>query len=118
MDNNLSLVKIPHYEKFHTYYLFKPANEDKVKVNLDWGRFIMAKQLNYPVLEYDKQKFELHSKLRLPVLFERGLTLLSGIPPIREKENKKFTFKSVPYKIAKLVADKLGQKLRVQNEKK
>ncbi len=113
--NDLSLVKISHYEKSHTYYLFKSSNEDKAKVNLDWGRFIMAKQSNCPVLEYDKQTFELCSKLRFPAIFERGLTLLSGIPPIRE--NKKFIFKSVPYKIAELIACKLEQKLRFQNRK-
>ena len=117
LGNNLSLVKIPHYEKFYTYYLFKPSNEDKAKVNLDWGRFIMAKQSNCPVLEYDKQTFELRSNLRFPAIFERGLTLLSGIPPIREEENKKFIFKSVPYKIAELIAHKLGQKLRFHKGK-
>ena len=117
LRNNLSLVKISHYEKFHAYYLLKSSNEDKAKVNLDWGRFIMAKQSNCLVLEYDKQTFELHSKLRLPAIFERGLTLLSGISPIREKENKKFVFKSVPYRIAELIAHKLGQKLRFHKGK-
>ena len=117
---DLSLVKISHYESFYRYYLFNFTNEDKVKVNLDWGRFLVSNKLNKSVLEYNNQTFELISFLRLPLILERGLALLSGAPPkelnlVSKKQQNKgkiFIFKNVSYKIAKLVADKLGQELK------
>ena len=122
---DLSLVKISHYESFHRYYLFNFINEDRVKVNLDWGRFLIAEKLNKSVLEYNSQTFELVSFLRLPLILERGLTLLSGTPPrelnsFSKKQQRKdqivgekvFVFKNVSHNIATLVADKLGQKLK------
>ena len=122
---DLSLVKISHYESFYKYYLFNFINEDKVKVNLDWGRFLIVEKSNKSVLEYNSQTFELISFLRLPLILERGLALLSGIPPrepnsFSKKQQRKdqvvgeeaFVFKNVPYKIAALVADKLGQELK------
>ena len=118
---SLSLVKIFHYESFYKYYLFDFTKEDKVKVNLDWGKFLILKKSTKSVLEYNSQTFELTSFLQLPLILERGLTLLSGAPPRdlssfskkqKTQQKKAFVFKNVPYKIAKLVADKLGQELK------
>ncbi len=123
--NDVSLVKISHYESFYKYYLFNFINEDQVKVNLDWGRFLIAKKVNTSVLEYNSRTFELISFLRLPLILERGLTLLSSTPPrelksFLEKQQGKnqsirgevFVFKNIPHKIATLIADKLGQELK------
>ena len=138
LKQDLSLVKISHYENFSKYFLFKKENNDRVKVNLDWGRFLIAKQSKCSVLKYNKQTFELKSSLRLPLLLERGLTLLSSNPPLKKdslgdyrniknrkvkidqrkakrvdkNKNSNWTFKGVPYKIARLVADKLGQEFK------
>ena len=133
LEKDLSLVEIIHYDSFSKYYLFKKENNDRVKVDLDWGRLLMTKQSNYRVLRYNKQIFELSSDLRLPLLWERGLALLSGCPPTKLecykntktrgeikldgkkkrkiKGNNPWIFKNVPYKIAKLVSNKLSQDL-------
>ena len=131
LENDMSLVKIVQYDSFSKYFLFKKENNDKVEVDLDWGKLLMAKQSKYPFLKYNKQDFELSSTLRLPSVWERGLTLLSGSPPVKlkyynnsknrekPKSNKKYKiknnpwiFKNVPYEIAKLVSNKLNQKLK------
>ena len=88
LQKDLYLVKVAHYENFSKYYLFNKKNQDIVKVNLDWGRFLMTKQSNRSVLKYSKKTFELSSSLRLPILLERGLTLLSGTFPIEIKNSK------------------------------
>ena len=122
LEHDLSLVKIFHYEHLYKYYLFSKINEDMVEVQLDWGKFVIAKQSQIQVLEYNKRAFELRSSLQLPFIFERGLALLSGNPmkflnteKSREKRKniceKTFAFKNVPYEIAQMVAKKLGQKL-------
>ena len=124
LEHDLSLVKILHQEAYYKYYLFSKTDQKKVEIQLDWGKFLIAKQLNYLVLKYDKQTFKLSSSLRLPIILERGLTLLSGNPceDLKSDKNKKYKsqekrksnwiFKNVPYKAAKLVADKLGQELQ------
>ena len=124
LKDDLSLIKIFHQEHFYKYYLFSKQKEEQVEVQLDWGKFlILTKQSQSPVLTYNKRDFELISFISLPFIFERGLALLSGKPPIEklkeEKKSKKnqrntkksFIFKNVPLKIASLVAHKLGQKL-------
>ena len=121
LENDFSLVKIFHQEHFSKYYLFSKQSEDRVEVQPDWGKFlILAKQSKRSVLEYNKRTFELRSSLRLPPIFERGLTLLSGdSQKMQEKQaNKKkkrqkqsFVFKKVPYEIAKIVSEKLEQNL-------
>ena len=121
LENELSLVKIFHQEHFSKYYLFSKESEDRVEVQLDWGKFlILAEQSKESVLEYNKRTFELRSSLRLPPIFERGLTLLSGnSQKMQEKQfNKKkkrqkqsFVFKKAPYEIAKIVSEKLEQHL-------
>ena len=116
LEHDLSLVKICHHGNLIKYYLFRTANEDKVAVNLDWGRFLISQKLQHSILQYNRKTFELRSKLRLPAELERGLALLSGEPPKElnsdtQQNKKSFTFKNVPYKIAKLVANKLGQEL-------
>ena len=121
LEYELSLVKIFHQEAYYKYYLFSKVNQEKIEVQLDWGRlFVLAKQAQSPILKYHKKTFELISSLPLPFIFERGLTLLSGKPPSKIKEKKQSKksrvdsniFKNVPYKIALLVANKLGQNLK------
>ena len=59
--------------------------------------------------------------MRLPLTLERGLTLLSGTlskyeekkTNLEKKLEKVFVFKNVPDKLARLVAQKLGQKLKI-----
>ena len=131
-ENNLiqdrSLIKIFHKENYYKYYLFNKNNKDGVNVDLDWGKFLMIKQSNKSILKYNKDTFELESSLRLPLKLERGLTLLSGYSAEpnfdlnKEQKNygrKKppFVFKKVSYKIAGIVANKLGQKLNERYQK-
>ena len=83
---DLSLVQVPLYDKLHKYYLFSKEREERVKVDRDWGRFLVSKRSDScVVLTYNKQTFELSSFLQLPLILERGLVLLSGIP-YKEKE--------------------------------
>ncbi len=118
LRDDFSLVKIFHPEQFYKYYLFSKRNEDRAEIQPDWGKYlVMAKYSENPVLEYNKKTFELSSFLPLPFFFERGLALLSGHPPTVLKKSstkykKTFVFKNVPYKIALLVAQKLGQNLK------
>ena len=119
LKNTLSLVKIFYQENFYKYCVFSKQTEDQVEVQLDWGKLlILTKRFQSPVLTYNKRNFELISSLPLPVIFERGLVLLSGNPIELKEEKKKqrntkksFIFKNVSLKIASLVAYKLGQKL-------
>lgn len=121
--NNLSLVITSHHYGPSKYYLFNWANEKRVIVNPDWGRFLVAKKSGKSVLEYNSRTCELISFLRLPSILERGLTLLSGSPPTEsdlfsERQQKKdfskkiFIFKNISCRIACLVADKLEQELK------
>ena len=118
LRDDFSLVKIFHQEQFYKYYLFSKRNEDMVEIQMDWGKYlVMAKYAKNSVLEYNKKTFKFSSCLRLPAILERGLALLSGHPPITLKKSstkykKTFVFKNVPYKIALLVAQKLGQNLK------
>ena len=107
---HLSLVKIYHFESYCDYYLFDFSKKEKVFVDLDWGKFLVIQRSNNSILEYNIEIFELTSYLRLPLVIERGLSLLSG-NLVEVGRNKEFTFKNVPCQIAELVADKLGQKL-------
>ena len=120
LTGDLSLVKIYHQEAYYKYYLFSKQDPQKAEVQLDWGRFIIAeRQSKTPVFKYNKRKFELSSRLPLPFIFERGLTLLSGQPPEKpfakkahkeiNKTTDSFVFKKVPYETALLVINKLGQ---------
>ena len=135
IQNEISLVKVQYYGHFYKYYLFSKQQEKKVKVNLDWGRFLMAKKCQRQILSYNQKAFELTSLLRLPAILERGLALLSGTYPEfpyekknknhregnsgkKKKENKLFVFKNVPDKIARLVAEKLGQNLKLFAERR
>ena len=115
LKNNVALVKIYHFKGFYKYYLFSIQNQKqkKVEVDLDWGKFFIINQHQKQVLNYNPKNFEFSSALRLPLILERGLTLLSGLPLKYEKRRKAFVFKNVPDKIAQLVAEKLGQKLKV-----
>jgi len=117
---DISLIKIFHYENYYNYYLFNKQSEDIVNVDLDWGRFLMLEKSNKPILKYNKDTFELESCLQLPLNLERALTLLSGYceelnfdsnKNEKNDESNKFVFKNVTYKVAEVVADKLGQKL-------
>ena len=118
--NGLSLVKISHFEQ-SKYYLFSKQKKEKARINLDWGKFFIANQFQKQVLSYHQKTFELSSRMRLPLILERGLTLLSGtLSKYEEKKTnlgkkleKVFVFKNVPDKLAKLVAQKLGQKLKI-----
>ena len=111
LKDEFSLIKIFHSEKFYTYYLFSISNK-RVKVNLDWGKFLIASQSKRCFLTYNKSTFELTSYLGLPLAFERGLALLSGFPPTRKDKDKNICiFSCVPYKIAILVAQKLEQEI-------
>lgn len=121
LENDLSLVKIFHQEYFYKYYLFLKQSKKRVEVHPDWGKFLIAKQSEKSVLEYNKRTFELRSSIRLPLIFERGLTLLSGnLQKMQDKKlNKKnkiwkktFVFKNVPIKIARVVSEKLEQNLK------
>jgi len=119
---DISLIKISHYENDYEDYLFYEQSEDIVNVDLDWGRFLilMLEKSNKPILKYNKDTFELESCLQLPLNLERALTLLSGYceelnfdsnKNEKNDESNKFVFKNVTYKVAEVVADKLGQKL-------
>lgn len=122
IESDLSLIKVFHQENFYKYYLFSKQNKKKVEVDLDWGKFlVLTEQSQKTILEYNKKTFELSSSLRLPLIFERGLTLLSGdFQEIQKKKSAKkekwhkkpFVFKSVPYEIAKVVSEKLEQNLK------
>ena len=104
LKKELSLIKLSHYNNYYKYYLFKKSSNEKVKVHLDQGRWLILKHSSKNILKYNKKTFELSTDLRLPPLLERALALLSGNPP--KKETGKFIFNNVPYKIAKLIENK------------
>ena len=111
LDSDLCLVKIFHQDYLHKYYLFSKTQENKVEVQPDWGKFlIISKQSRNSILHYNRRTFEFISTIRLPTIFERGLTLLSGHLPKQFKQ-KNYIFKNIPYKIAQLISQKLKQNL-------
>ena len=112
---DLSLVQVFYYDNLYKCYLFSKEKKERVKVDLDWGQFLVSKRSDFcVVLTYNKQTFELSSFLRLPLILERGLVLLSGIPYKEKKRDDKkvFIFQNIPYETAKWIADKLDQKLQ------
>lgn len=125
LEKELSLIEVIHHESFSKHYLFSKRENKMVKVNVDWGKFLIAGQSGHSILKYNRRNFELSSSLRIPGILERGLVFCSGTLPIetnaivckketkeiRRKRENVFIFKSIPYKIAKLISDKLGKKL-------
>ena len=122
-DTDMYLVKIVGEYGLYSYYLFRQSNQDRLKVDLDWGKFIVLK--NKDILQYNKSTFELCSKIRLPSILERSLTLFFGIPPVSVKKNKDennvFIFKNISYQVASVVFKKLAQQInnlgRIRNER-
>ena len=106
---------------FLKYYLFSKQKQEKAKVDLDLGAVLDDQSRPMSSFKLQPKNFEFTSRLRLPFLIERGLTLLSGEYPKfcdkrknKKKTQKVFVFKNVPDKIAQLVAEKLGQNLTIE----
>jgi hypothetical protein len=87
------------------------------KIDKYWGHFIGMKLANVEVLKYDDATTQIRmpSMLRLPILFARALTLLTGQTPISTNGSRAYNIGLNPY--TRVIASdpddilrKLGQK--------
>jgi len=91
-------------------------------VDVDWGRYIILRESGFDVLYYDMTHHLLAvpRKAYLPRLLQRGLSLCSGLAPLKYRSSTTLSgrdrnpldlFQMVPSQIAEAVSNKLGQHL-------
>ncbi len=95
------------------YYLFKSSCNEKVKIDLDWGRFVVLPEYSENgMLQYNQSDLKLTSHLRLPLILERGLSLFYGISVETDGPFPfPFIFQHVHFEVAQTVSRKLKQRL-------
>lgn len=99
----------------------------RAKVDVEWGRYALLRSKRLNILLYDKRKLILAELASVPIprLLRRALALCSGYAPnFVPKEQLPFRapdplginlFQDISPYMAKVLADKLGQKLKTQN---
>ena len=101
------------YEKSPKYYLFKRPCNEKIEIDLDWGRFVvLAEYSDKDVLQYNKSNRQLTSAIRLPLILERCLSLFYGIYPL--EQGCFFIFQHIRFEVAQTVSRKLNQRLIIK----
>lgn len=100
------------------HVLYKEAAT--TRLDADWGRFALMRELAQDVLRYDPQEFTLAIPITMPLpkLLARSLCLSSGFLPAEVggvhwtgSRVKARVYRRVPFAIAELVALKLRQRL-------
>jgi hypothetical protein len=106
--------------RLHIYW-----NENRgYEIDRDWGRYLVLSKNNVEVVLYDKrrQALAVPSTVPLPRLLARAATLCSGMVAISTRlagrkiggipQNHPIeVYSAVPYHIARMIAEKLGQEL-------
>jgi hypothetical protein len=93
----------------------------------DWGRYIILKQVEKKILNYDEEAQELQVPLwvPLPCLLARAVTLCSGLAPMIAKSPAVGdipegclvqVYSDVPVEIARIISAKTGQNIFTRND--
>lgn len=123
IDTNIHLSRYSHPSQNRQYY-YLWQDGMCAKINLDWGRYAILKELKLNVIIYDKRRFlmAVPASAKLPLLLERALALCSGnvgkyiekLPSLLPKIKKFNLFTAIPPPIAEMTAAKLNQTLIMQ----